>query len=101
MAMNDPNDDMARRNMDARPRIEERSRMAANPRWVMPAIVGALIVAGFVVFAMMSDRPRTATTPASETTGRSERAPAPPAAPLPANPNATTPQPAPEAPRAQ
>jgi hypothetical protein len=31
MAMNDPNDDMARRNMDARPRIEERSRMAASP----------------------------------------------------------------------
>jgi hypothetical protein len=101
MAMNDPNDDMARRNMDARPRIEERSRMDASPRWVMPAIVAALIVAGFVVFAMTSDRPRTATTLASETTGRSERAPAPPAAPLPANPNATTPQAAPDAPRAQ
>jgi hypothetical protein len=101
MAMNDPNDDMARGNTDARPRIEERSRMDTRPAWVVPAIVGAVLVAGFVVFAMSGDRSRTVTNPASETTGRSERAPAPPAAPLPANPNATTPQTAPEAPRAQ
>jgi hypothetical protein len=101
MAMNDPNDDMARRNMDARPRIEERPRMEARPGWVLPAIVGAALIAGFLVFAMSGDRSRTVTNPASETTGRSERAPAPPAAPLPANPNATTPQAAPETPRAQ
>jgi hypothetical protein len=101
MAMNDPNDDMARKSMDARPRIEERPRMDARPGWVVPAVVAALIAAGFVVFAMSGDGPRTATSPAPETTGRSERAPAPPAAPVPANPNATTPQPAPEAPRAQ
>jgi hypothetical protein len=90
MAMNDPNDDMARRNMDARPRIEERSRMDTRPGWVLPALVGAVLVAGFVVFAMSGDRSRTVTSPASETTGRTERAPAPPVAPLPANPNPTT-----------
>jgi hypothetical protein len=95
MAMNDPNDDMAHRNISPRPRIDER------PGWVIPAIVGAVLVAGFLVFAMSGDRTRTVTNPAPETTGRSERAPAPPAAPLPANPNATTPQAAPEAPRAQ
>jgi hypothetical protein len=92
MAMNDPNDDMARRNITPTPRIDER------PGWVIPAIVGAVLVAGFLVFAMSGDRSRTVTNPAPETTGRSERAPA---APLPANPNATTPQAAPEAPRAQ
>jgi hypothetical protein len=102
MAMNDPNDDLARRNMDARPRMEDRPRMDARPAWVVPAVVAALLLAGFLVFAMSGDGPRTATTPAPETTGRSERAPAPPAAPAPANPNATTPpQAAPEAPRAQ
>jgi hypothetical protein len=101
MTMNDPNDDIARRNMDARPRVDDRPRMDARPAWVVPAIVGAVLVAGFLVFTMSGDRPSTATKPATETTGRSERAPAPPATPLPANPKATTPQPAPEAPRAQ
>jgi hypothetical protein len=95
MAMNDPNDDMARRNTDARPRME------ARPGWVLPAIVGAVLVAGFLVFAMSGDRSRSVTSPASETTGRTERAPAPPATPLPANPSPTPPQTAPEAPRAQ
>lgn len=95
MTMNDPNDDIARRNMNAKPRTDER------PGWVVPAIVGAVLVAGFLVFAMSGDWSRTATNPASETTGRSEQAPAPPARPLPANPNATTPQAAPETPRAQ
>ncbi len=101
MTMNDPNDDLTRRNMDTRPRVDETPRMDTRPAWVLPAIVGAVLVAGFLVFAMSGDRPSTATNPATETTGRSERAPAPPASPLPANPNATTPQPAPEAPRAQ
>ena len=101
MTMNDPNDDMARRNMDTRPRVDDRPRMDARPAWVIPAIVGAVLVAGFLVFTMSGDRPSTATNPATETTGRSERAPVPPAPPLPANPNAATPQPAPEAPRAQ
>jgi hypothetical protein len=101
MAMNDPNDDMARRNMDASPRIEDRPRMVARPGWVLPAIVGAALIAGFLVFAMSGDRSRTVTNPASETTGRSERAPAPPVTPPPANPNPTTPQTAPQAPRAQ
>ena len=101
MTMNDPNDDLTRRNMDTRPRVDERPRMDTRPAWVLPAIVGAVLVAGFLVFAMSGDRPSTATNPATETTGRSERAPAPPASPLPANPNATTPQRAPEAPRAQ
>jgi hypothetical protein len=95
MTMNDPNDNLTGRNLDARPRTD------ARPGWVVPAIVGAVLVAGFLVFAMSGDRSTTATSPATETTGRSERAPAPPASPLPANPNATTPQPAPEAPRAQ
>jgi hypothetical protein len=94
MAMNDPNDDMARRNTDARPRMD------ARPGWVLPAIVGAVLVAGFLVFAMSGDRSRTVTNPASETTGRSERAPVPPTLP-PGNPSTTTPQTAPEAPRAQ
>jgi hypothetical protein len=101
MAMNDPNDDMARRNMDARPPIDERPRMEARPGWVLPAIVGAALLAGFLVFTMTDDRSRTtATTPASETTGRSEHAPVPPSLP-PANPNATTPRAPSEAPRAQ
>lgn len=101
MAMNDPNDDMARRNMDTRPRIDERPQMGARPGWVLPAIVAAALLAGFLVFAMSGDGSRTVTGPASETTGRSERAPAPPASPPPANPNATTPQAPPETPRAQ
>lgn len=99
MTMNDPNNDMARRDMNAPPRTDERPRMEQRPGWVVPAVVGAVILAGFLVFAMSGDGPRTATTPAPETTGRSDRAPAPPATPLPANPNATTPQKAPEAPR--
>ncbi len=100
MTMNDPNDDLARRDMNAPPRIDERPRMEERPGWVVPAIVGALLLTGFLVFAMSGDRTRTATTPTPETTGRSERAPVPPSLP-PANPNATTPQAAPEAPRAQ
>jgi hypothetical protein len=107
MAMNDPNDDLARR-MDPRPRIEERPLIEERPRmearrgWVLPALLAAAIIAGFLVFAMSGDRSRTATTPPSETMGRNERAPVPPSLP-PGNPTATTPPtaPAPVAPRPQ
>jgi hypothetical protein len=100
MAMNDPNDDLARRNMDPRPRIEERPPMEARSGWVLPALLAAAIIAGFLVFAMTGDRSRTVSTPASETTGRTERAPVPPSLP-PANPNPTTPQAPSQTPRAQ
>jgi hypothetical protein len=85
--------------------IERPERRHGRPRderpgWVTPAIIGALLLAGILAFAASGNRDRTARTPAPETTSRSERA-VPPAAPLPANPNATTPQAAPEAPRPQ
>jgi hypothetical protein len=87
MTLNDP-----RGGMDA--------RETSDRAWVTPAIIGALLLAGILAFAASGNRDRTARTPAPETTSRSERA-VPPAAPLPANPNATTPQAAPEAPRPQ
>jgi hypothetical protein len=82
-------------NPDRRRVVDER------PGWVTPAIIGALLLAGILAFAASGNRDRTATTPAPETTGRTERAPVPPAAPLPANPNATTPQATPDVPRPQ
>ena len=96
MTLNDP-----RGGMDARDRVNPGRRRVVDerPGWVTPAIIGALLLAGILAFAA-SNRDRTARTPAPETTSRSERA-VPPAAPLPANPNATTPQAAPEAPRPQ
>jgi len=67
---------------------------------IVGTIIAALLVVFVIAFGMTGGEPsRTATSPAPETTGRSERAPAPP--PLPANPNATTPQAAPDAPRPQ
>ena len=96
MTLNDPRGDM-----DARDRVNpDRRRVGERPGWVTPAIIGALLLAGILAFAASGNRDRTARTPAPETTSRSERA-VPPAAPLPANPNATTPQAAPEAPRPQ
>jgi hypothetical protein len=72
---------------------------AGSSSLIAGAIVAAAIVAFVLAFGFRGGEPsRTATGPAPETTGRSERAPAPPAAPLPANPNATTPQAAPDAP---
>jgi hypothetical protein len=93
--MNDPRGDM-----DARDRMNPERRRVVNerPGWVTPAIIGALLLAGILAFAASGNRDRTATTPAPETTSRSERA-VPPAAPLPANPHATTPQAAPDVPR--
>jgi hypothetical protein len=90
MTMNDP-----RRDMDARDRMNPGRRQVVNerPGWMTPAIIGALLLAGILAFAASGNRDRTATAPAPETAGRTERAP------LPANPNATTPQAAPEAPR--
>jgi hypothetical protein len=98
MTMNDPRGDM-----DARDRMNpDRKRVVTErPGWVTPAIIGALLLAGVLAFAASGNRERTATTPAPDTTGRTERAPVPPAAPLPANPNATTPQAAPDVPRPQ
>ena len=95
MTMNDPRGDM-----DARDRMNPDRRRVVNerPGWVTPAIIGALLLAGVLAFAASGNRDRTARTPAPETTSRSERA-VPPAAPLPANPNATTPQAAPDVPR--
>ena len=96
MTMNDPRGDM-----DARDRMnpERRRVVSERPGWVTPAIIGALLLAGLPAYAASGNRDRTAT-PAPETTGRTERAPVPPAAaPLPANPNATTPQAAPDVPR--
>ena len=94
MTMNDPRGDM-----DARDRMnpERRRVVSERPGWVTPAIIGALLLAGLLAYAASGNRDRTATTPAPETTGRTERAPVPPA--LPANPNATTPQAAPDVPR--
>ena len=83
MTMNDPRDDAARREGAIRRDSMAKSR---QPGWVLPAIVGAVLLAGVVAFAMSGDRTRTATTPAPDTTGRSERAPVPappPAAPSP------------------
>ena len=96
MTMNDPRGDM-----DARDRMNPDRRRVVNerPGWVTPAIIGALLLAGLLAYAASGNRDRTATTPAPETTGRTERAPVPPTAPLPANPNATTPQAAPDVPR--
>jgi hypothetical protein len=96
MTMNDPRGDM-----DARDRMNPDRRRVDNerPAWILPAIVVALLVAGVLAFA--GTRTRTATTTAPETTGLQQRAPVPPAAPLPANPNATTPQAAPDVPRPQ
>jgi hypothetical protein len=90
-----------RGDMDARDRMNPERRRVVNerPGWVTPAIIGALLLAGLLAYAASGNRDRTATTPAPETTGRTERAPVPPAAPLPANPNATTPQAAPDVPR--
>jgi hypothetical protein len=69
---------------------------------IVGTIIAALLVVFVIAFGMTGGEPsRTATSPAPETTGRSERAPAPPSAPLPANPNAATPQAAPDAPRPQ
>jgi hypothetical protein len=97
MTLNDP-----RGAMDARDRVNpDRRRVGERPGWVTPAIIGALLLAGILAFAASGNRDRTATTTAPETTGLLQRAPVPPAAPLPANPNATTPQAAPEAPRPQ
>jgi hypothetical protein len=97
MTLNDP-----RGGADARDRVNPDRRRVVDerPGWVTPAIIGALLLAGILAFAASGNRDRTARTPAPETTSRSERA-VPPAAPLPANPNATTPQAAPEAPRPQ
>jgi hypothetical protein len=96
MTMNDPRGDM-----DARDRMNPDRRRVVNerPAWILPAIVVALLLAGLLVFT--GTQTRTASTPAPETTGLTQRAPAPPAAPLPANPNATTPQAAPDVPRPQ
>ena len=69
---------------------------------IVGTIIAALLVVFVIAFGMTGGEPSsTATSPAGETTGRSERAPTPPSAPLPANPNATTPQAAPDAPRPQ
>jgi hypothetical protein len=98
MAMNDPRD--PRDNMDPRDRMGADRRRIVDHRqsWVIPTAVGALLVAGVLLYAASGDRTRTATTPAPETAGRTDRAPV---APLPANPNATTPQATPDAPRPQ
>jgi hypothetical protein len=76
MTMNDPRDDMARREDMARIDAMRRRRVDDSPNWVLPAIL-----AGCVGYVMGGDRTHTATTLPSETTGRSERAPAPPAIP--------------------
>ena len=71
MTMNDPRGDM-----DARDRMnpERRRVVSERPGWVTPAIIGALLLAGLLAYAASGNRDRTATTPAPETTSRSERA---------------------------
>jgi hypothetical protein len=92
MSMNDVRDDMAHRQDLERRDAMRRQREDDSPNWVLPAFLGVAILAGCVWYVMGGDRTtRTATTLPSETTGRSERAPTPPAIP-------TAPRTAPEAP---
>ena len=61
--------------------------------WALAALAGAFILG--LIFWGMSDRTPVANAPADQTTGETNRAPA---KPIPANPNATTPQPDPAQP---
>ena len=82
------------------PRLDDRNNLRAregyrvrdNSGWIIASVIAALLVAGLMFYGLSGDAPRTASTPAAETTGRVDRAPTPPANPLPANPNATQPQ---------
>jgi hypothetical protein len=94
MTINEPRDDMSRWGEMARRDAMRRQREDDSPNWVLPAFVGVAILAGIVWYVMGGDRTHTATTLPSETTGRSERAPAPPAMP-------TAPRTVPEAPAPQ
>jgi hypothetical protein len=91
MTMNDPRDDMARRDEMAHRVAMSKRRVDDSPNWLLPAFLGVAVLAGIVWYVMGGDRTHTAATLPSETTGRSERAPAPPAIP-------TAPRTAPEAP---
>jgi hypothetical protein len=84
--------DMADPSFDDRPDLRpDRYRMDNNAGWIFAGVIGALLLAGFVFYSLSGEGPRTASTPAPETTGRVERAPAPQA--LPPKP---TPAPAPQ-----
>jgi hypothetical protein len=56
--------------------------------YIAAGVVAVLLVVGLIFYSTSTDRTSTASTPASETTGRSERAPMPPkpAPTVPANP---------------
>jgi hypothetical protein len=91
------------------PRFSDRThppRAYASQEMSMGAVIGTvaavLLVIGIVVYGMIWSEPqRAGVTPLPETTGRSERAPVPPAIQLPVSPR-TTPQGTPlEEPRPQ
>jgi hypothetical protein len=74
-----------------RPDLRQRDGywMSDNSGWIFAGVVGAMLLAGLVFYSLSGEGPRTASTPASETTGRVDRAPAAPAPPA-------TPAPAPQ-----
>jgi len=46
--------------------------------YIAAGVVAVLLVVGLILYSTSTDRTSTASNPASETTGRSERAPTPP-----------------------
>ncbi len=78
MAINDSND-IVRTNMNAAPRVGWRRS------WVLPLIVGGLLVAATLVYEFKFTPP--------ETTGQGQHAPVPAVTAVPVNPSDTIPNP--------
>jgi hypothetical protein len=75
----------------------------SNAGWISAAVIALLLLGGLAIYASRDDTPRTAGSPATETTGQSPRAPAPSTAPAPSpsEPKAPMNTPAPASPSKQ
>ena len=103
--MTDPRDfertqDFERNRPDLRSDLERNRYSPAgnNAGWIAGAVVALVLLGGWAMYAYRGDAPRTATAPASETTGQSTRIPASPRPPLGDRAPMNTPAPANPAP---